>query len=740
VFTTGANIGRWNGGAPVITGTVEGSTIRHYTAAPEWYQRRQVGWNQHREIISILIPINTNESDFIRNASVLAGSEPRVPGAAPLTATSGMNNLIQHRGAPHISEDIGFFQRSRRPTWVTGMFEYTGSNAGSHPGSNGVHQVFDLRAAADGEERSFVVPINMHTDAFNFFHLGDPAFPQYYRTLALRSMNPPYQQWLRDLRMEFVEHSGVPAGDFIPSTTYRYVRVFYTICPDTALPPLNRRVQLVFGDSITINAEFMFAEEVVRIDAGSSAPRPGGTTMDRWTGYINFNLGTVAERNAFEQLPNGTILVISNISEPGNVNPRTASGTITFHSGTGLTRHVSIVVNTMSGTIDIPNAVFTAADTNYNIQIGSWVLGTHITVRPHVAPAPTFHVPNTWRIDGLSASGERRFQEELNNIPTITGDAYHRIPMLPSHFTWRIPNAEIPGLSGTGFQTGQDWQESADVLLHRAQRPGDATSAATILDVPSSLRLIHFDRVQLRTTRTVGMSGTIRDVEFHQSANPHVALRIRTPEFMVRTGTNHVAFDLNMSVTGASNRFLGRAAFDVANTRVYVRENQQFIDPHRREYLRAEDTIRNIDIYAGEGVTFRRNITRGQDLYVQASLATHDAWETFFQDHSELVDIILIHHTGMAHAASTVSIERPRTYYVFNSDRELIGTTADDDLPFSPVYFLTTSVIDIGGSTLPGEAPAGDGNGTGTDWTNIPGTGGDGGGSINVNYNPGTGR
>jgi len=448
--------------------------------------------------------------------------------------------------------------------------------------------------------------------------------------------------------------------------------------------------------------------------------------------------GTGASLARWNALPVGTVLSISNIADLNGLNPRTATGTLRIDGGVGTaTRTVTITLHTVAGTgvvfpahftlnrtqPGVPNEVFFTNSTNPQLRVVPNAVAQVVPTQGQV--------PNNWRVDGISASGELRIQLYLSRLLNMTGDDVHRITVIPSDFTWRIPNTAIPGMTGGGFQTEQNWEVRANQLL------GEAGSIpATLLNEPFALRSVHFERTSLRTTRTVNMSGTIRDVEWHWGSQ-NMAIRVRTPEFMARTGTTTVEFDLNMAVTGASNRLVGRATLDVANERVYVYENQEFIDPSRTEYLRAEDTIRQIDIYAGEGVTFRRNITRGQSIYVQAEMATHDAWDELFRNHAELVDIIVIHHAGMAHAASAVTIDRPNTYFVYDAERRLIGTTADNDLPFSGIYFLTTAQIDIGGATLP-EDPAG--AAPELQDPNVPVTGGDGGASNNVNLNPGTGR
>ena len=355
--------------------------------------------------------------------------------------------------------------------------------------------------------------------------------------------------------------------------------------------------------------------------------------------------------------------------------------------------------------------------------------------------APTGQVPNNWRVDGITTGGEIRIQHELNQIIEMTGDASVRVQLLPSDFEWRIPNSNIVSIGGalqtsnSGFET-VTWEQLTNNLL-----PNFVVTNVNIpADVSTALRAIHMERAQIRTTRTTNMSGRIRDLGWHFTSG-NLALRIRTVEYMTHTGTNNVEFDLNIAVTGNPNRNIGAVGIDVANTRLYVWNNDEFVQPGRTEYLHGGETVRNLEILAGHEVYFTRNLTSGQSIYVQASLATHDAFDELFQQHAELVDVIQIHHTGMNAAGVTARINRANTYFVYNADRVLIGTTADNNLPFSTLYFLTTAQINLGGGpTTPTEPPAPVTPTVPVD-PSIPPAGGDGtGGQTNVNFNPGTGR
>ena len=337
-------------------------------------------------------------------------------------------------------------------------------------------------------------------------------------------------------------------------------------------------------------------------------------------------------------------------------------------------------------------------------QAGGWTRLTSAWVRLGGAPSDgvewveTGVIPTNWRVHRFI--GERQMFDDTGEIylGRLTGDDSDRtLVFRPSYFEWQQRN------------TAGQW---VTAHLHELQGVDH--------DWPGALREVHFNNANARitTNRTVGMAGRIRDVTLHGTsvaqAGPWtygtVAARIRTPVYMTRPGSTNVQFDVSIRIDGRSF-LMGRVVTDVGNYRLYTHSDDRWIHPNHRQYIRAEQTMRNLEIYAGEGVTFTRNLTGGQSVYVQASLWTDYEAELLFQQHAELIDIIDIHHYGFNAEGVTARItSNPRivanpslVYYVFDADRELIGTTADV-LPFSTRYYIATSRINLSGVVE--EAPA----------------------------------
>jgi hypothetical protein len=527
---------------------------------------------------------------------------------------------------------------------------------------------------------------------------------------------------------------------------------------------------------MTITGGNITAAGVVTVNWTGTAP--AGSTA------INLTIGT--NTISFGFTVQGALLTNGSFTGNGTVNFRNIPGTVTpaeinflrihgnrytFTTSSANTASAApVITNVVAGALDVNrihgipawmhiyNAQLNAdssvtfefglrgtlptASTNVSLGFRNWGTATNaITLPLHFQFAvTTIHdqLPTTWRIDGMYEGSDLNDRIALAIAAAggrLTGDSTLNVPTFPNDFTWRVPNP-----AGGGATSNLPF---AQAVMHTNLPDLQALSTTS-----QAMRAIHDERANLRTTRTSGMTGTIRDIGFHYSNN-NLNVRIRTPIYMIRTGNTDVNFDLNIAVTGAANRLIGTVNLVVGNDRVELFDNQEFIDPARTEYLRAEETIRSLEIYAGEGVYFRRNLTSGQSIYVQAELRTdHEPeLERLFNLNAHLVDVIDIHHTGMNVLGVSARLTGNSVLYVWNAQGQPLGTTGTwIQNGFSTRYFLTSTnqPLNLGGlvpQPPSGEAPADD-NGTGADWDGNPPMGGDGGasGNVNVNFNPGTGR
>ena len=490
-----------------------------------------------------------------------------------------------------------------------------------------------------------------------------------------------------------------PAGAGIPALYDGASMTHADILADADLNNPARGQDVVYSGAITADGSW---NEVVRVNPSLA------------TQQLRF--GSAAGANNILQLPGtGTV-------------PATGGWVAEFDSSGGI--QVRVTPGPATGTNRMPtnwNGTIYARWQTRAYETAPWVQGpwvplSHVWITVDAdgddgAFVGTGVIPTNWRVYQYTGGLFGDIGEIY--LPRMTGDAYNReIQFRPIDFQWQYRNAQgrwitVPASDLAGRLAGVD------------------------LEWPGAMRAVHFNNANasLVVGRTSGMDGTIRDVTLHHAtgANANSAIRVRTPQFMTRVGNNDVAFDVSMRIVNRSF-LLGRVVTVVGNDRTWVHSDNDWVAPTHQEYLRAEETLRNVEIYAGEGVTFTRNMTANVSIYVAAALWTDYAADELFQQHQELVDIIDIHHNGFNVAGVHAEIDRDNVYFVYNAQRQFIGTTAER-LPFSTRYYLTTAQINLGGEVPNGEAPAEEPNGE------VPDLGGDAGsGSTNVNHNPGTGR
>jgi len=355
-------------------------------------------------------------------------------------------------------------------------------------------------------------------------------------------------------------------------------------------------------------------------------------------------------------------------------------------------------------------------------------------------------IPANWTVDGITPAGELRIEAMLsaNSNFTITGDSNTGTALnnpatlatlRPSDFYWRVPNTALVGGSGGGWSGDNTWTW----LVNNTVATINITEAQG--NLWNQLRSTHFNRANLRTTRTIGFSGVVRDVRLQFPTGGGANIQVRSVEFLTRTGDNDIEFDLSLAITGSSTARMGRAWGTIANEEIEVWDDQEFIDPTHQQFITADGTIRGLEIYAGNNMYVTRNITSGQELYIATELATHDdVFTELFREHRDLVDVIRVHtSTGWGAAGINVRFDTADTLFVFGGpQRALLGTTDDRELPMSGYYFLARSLINLGGAADGGtDAPVEDNNDS--DFDGIPPTGGDVA-PPNANFNPGTGR
>ena len=328
-----------------------------------------------------------------------------------------------------------------------------------------------------------------------------------------------------------------------------------------------------------------------------------------------------------------------------------------------------------------------------------------------------------WRIVGINAndpgwdaSAWGAHADDNAAWNALRADQVTRLRLTPSMFQWE---QRVPGTNRWDTPT---------------------TNNANMIVTRTIAEEVTFSMVRTRNTATALQSPDI----WVRTANGQAYLRMRTIDVINRTGTRDGHFDLRAQTrhgTGSTQRtaIVLSTDFTYGTERswVYDGDGTFYRGNDLTQYIRAGETIRNVEIYAGAGVYVRTHMARNQNVYVHATVAMSPAAEELFLRHAALDTIITMYNVGLNRPAVTVDLTSfgTNSFFVFNAAGTFIGTTADPRLPWSDVFYLTTEMIDLGIGVGDVEEPAYEGFEPA-----VPGGGAPEAAEVNVNFNPGTGR
>jgi len=371
------------------------------------------------------------------------------------------------------------------------------------------------------------------------------------------------------------------------------------------------------------------------------------------------------------------------------------------------------------GTFPVGNLTFTMAG-----AAGAGVAGAisdfeTIGTIEITAAAPQDTIGSRYRIRGFATNaaddldtqfliGRERAYAQHGPNTRMLGDSELWLHLTPDMFTWET-------------QVGSRWESVA-------YAPAGELNAGHLDRISVTHRVIAGDRDRIRDVRVV-MGGADRARVGR--------LSIRTPVYMTRTDRQNVSLDITLRV-GNDRLVIDGWDIEIGNNRVNVWGNDRHVIVNHREYLRADENVRNLEIEAGE-ITFFRDITNERQIYVYASTELSFSGEAMYRQFPEIIDIIEVYHVGMNVAGVRWEIEGRSTNFVYDGRTgAYLGTTNDTFQGFRDRVILTTARIDrelaaaLGGAVEePVQEPQ--------DPANPPG-GGAPTAPPNVNLNPGTGR
>lgn len=135
------------------------------------------------------------------------------------------------------------------------------------------------------------------------------------------------------------------------------------------------------------------------------------------------------------------------------------------------------------------------------------------------------------------------------------------------------------------------------------------------------------------------------------------------------------------------------------NREVDVYKDYESIDISDQSIAVANDSVRNLEIEIGNGVTVTANLSRNQKYYGTATLEPTDDDEDVFAEYSSIRDVINIKTVGLDRAGSSVKLSSDWSgLYVYDEDFNYLGRS-NAKLPFRTKYYLAGKQLSGTGSS-----------------------------------------
>jgi len=196
------------------------------------------------------------------------------------------------------------------------------------------------------------------------------------------------------------------------------------------------------------------------------------------------------------------------------------------------------------------------------------------------------------------------------------------------------------------------------------------------------------------TARTAGSSGDIAFVEIASTrSGSFISIEFdRTPT----TQTRRFNFSIFLH-DGNSRRASTR--IDIRGTmaaEIYdVDSRDSFMDISDGRVLRATTNVRNMELYLGEDITVRANLTRGTryaGIALQNEYTERD--ELVLRRNPTVGNVYRLQTINLRGTGGTVRIDTGRAiFYVYNTNGTYIGTTREN-LPIWTTYYLSSRRVD----------------------------------------------
>lgn len=381
------------------------------------------------------------------------------------------------------------------------------------------------------------------------------------------------------------------------------------------------------------------------IVSGGVNPASGkGVYVTEGSGLGISNVFNVAGFKASDFTTDGTNVYV-NIPVRSTLTAGSFNGAIAFRDASG----VALTVN-LSGTVIAPtntNNTLTAATGKINdVREGTGI--------PLGSKYPGISVSG---MATTNENGTNKRPSELNNL-TIRPNADIKVYLTAYDFQFEGTNGTVvQGTEGQKVTTSQ--LRNGKITVKRSISKGSNVIDDIAFGSDSQSAYVH-----------------IKFVEYFVSVNEQ---DVDVTIYLAKSGSRRRGTDLNIAGT-------------MANEVETVDAGDDYIDTSEGIVAKANDYVRAIEMYLGNGVYAKLNMFKSKKYYGVA-LNTYDTTDVdIMNQYPEISNVVHLRTVNLSGRSTVIYFDLDSNYYVYGSDGAYLGLSSEQ-VPYSDKYYFATSRI-----------------------------------------------
>lgn len=193
-------------------------------------------------------------------------------------------------------------------------------------------------------------------------------------------------------------------------------------------------------------------------------------------------------------------------------------------------------------------------------------------------------------------------------------------------------------------------------------------------------------------------SNVIEEIKFDSDSTSAYIL-IDFVEYFVSTSEQDVDVTIYLAKSGSRRRSTDLdIAGTMANEEETVDAGDDYIDTSDGLVVEAEEYVRAIEMYLGNGVYAKLNMFKNKKYYGVA-LNTYDTTDaTIMDQYREIDNVVHMRTVNVSGSGTVVYFDMDSSYYVYGADGTYLGLSSEQ-VPYSDKYYFATSRITINGET-----------------------------------------